>query len=101
MTEKSLSKSAILMVLLVATAVITWELYLRNKGVTIAYDDGPPLWADKRAKVYAPPDQSVVFVGSSRIKSVWPVLRLDSSSDSLTRCASPPDSVVALCPRRM
>lgn len=68
MTEKSLSKSALLMVSLVAIVVILWELYLRNNGVSIAYDDGPPLWADKRARVYAPADQSVVFIGSSRIK---------------------------------
>ncbi|CFO93633.1 Uncharacterised protein [Bordetella pertussis] len=40
-------------------------------------------------------------VGSSRMYRVRPVLRRDSSSDSLTRCASPPDSVVALCPSRM
>ena len=34
-------------------------------------------------------------VGSSSMYSVRPVSRLESSSDSLTRCASPPESVVA------
>ena len=33
------------------------------------------------------------------IYSVLPVSRLESSRASLMRCASPPDSVVAFCPR--
>jgi hypothetical protein len=45
-----------------------WELWLRNKGVGVAYDDGPPLWADKRARVYAPMNEATVFIGSSRCK---------------------------------
>ncbi|MOA44748.1 hypothetical protein D3C78_1670680 [compost metagenome] len=40
-------------------------------------------------------------VGSSRMYRVFPVSRLDSSRLSLTRCASPPDRVVALCPSLM
>src|SRR5690625_5117251 len=40
-------------------------------------------------------------VGSSRMYSVRPVSRRDSSLDSFTRCASPPDSVVALWPSLM
>ena len=39
-------------------------------------------------------------VGSSRMYSVRPVSRLDSSSASLTRCASPPDSVVGALAER-
>ena len=35
-------------------------------------------------------------VGSSRMYSVRPVERFDSSVDSLTRCASPPDTVVVI-----
>ncbi len=38
---------------------------------------------------------------SSRIYSVLPVSRLESSRASFTRCASPPDRVVAAWPRRM
>ena len=34
-------------------------------------------------------------VGSSKMYSVRPVSRRDNSSASLTRCASPPDKVVA------
>src|SRR5712692_3021435 len=40
-------------------------------------------------------------VGSSRMYRVRPVSRLASSVASLTRCASPPDRVVADCPRWM
>lgn len=56
------------MLFIVVSVVIGWEMYLRNQGITVSYDDGPPLWSDKRAQVYAPPEQTVVFVGSSRIK---------------------------------
>ncbi len=68
MPAQPLAKSAILTLLIVSVAVISWELYLRNKGVTQAYDDGPALWADKRAMVYEPADKATVFIGSSRIK---------------------------------
>src|SRR5258706_5415607 len=68
MPANSLSKAAILMVVIVLAAIISWELYLRNKGVRPDYDDGPPLWSDKRAMVYEPADKATVFIGSSRIK---------------------------------
>src|SRR5258706_7598687 len=68
MPANSLSKAAILMVVIVLAAIISWELYLRNKGVRPDYDDGPPLWSDKRAMVYGPADKATVFIGSSRIK---------------------------------
>ena len=37
-------------------------------------------------------------VGSSSIYNVFPVAFLESSVASLTRCASPPESVVDGCP---
>ena len=40
-------------------------------------------------------------VGSSSTYSVCPVERLESSEDSFTRCASPPDKVGAGWPSRM
>lgn len=61
-------KAAILMAVLVIAAIVSWELYLRNKGVDIAYDDEGPLWSHKRAMVYEPASTSTVFIGSSRIK---------------------------------
>jgi hypothetical protein len=66
MENKTLAKSAILMVLLVVAGIGGWEFYLRHKGIWIAYDDNGAMWADKRAHVYE--DRSDVFIGSSRIK---------------------------------
>lgn len=68
MAERSLAKSAILMALIVVVSLIARETYLRSQGLSIAYDDGPPLWSDKRAMVYEPSEKTVVFIGSSRIK---------------------------------
>jgi hypothetical protein len=68
MPANSLSRAAILMVLLVVVVIGSWELYLRHAGVTITYDNGKELWADKRAMVYEPSDKATVFIGSSRIK---------------------------------
>jgi hypothetical protein len=68
MPEKTLLKSAILMVVLVAAVIISWELYLRTQGIKITYDDGPPLWSHKRDMVYEAKDKTVVFIGSSRMK---------------------------------
>jgi len=60
------TKAAILAVFIVLVSVISWELYLRNKGYRISYDDGPALWSDKRDRVYQ--KNATVFIGSSRIK---------------------------------
>jgi hypothetical protein len=68
MSASSISKAAILMVVLVVVSIVSWELYLRNSGLKISYDNLEPLWADKRAMVYEPADKAVVFIGSSRIK---------------------------------
>jgi hypothetical protein len=68
MPEKSLWRAAILMLVLVVLVIGGWELYLRSSGVTISYDNGKELWADKRAMVYEPADKATVFLGSSRIK---------------------------------
>lgn len=61
-------KSAVLAVILVLVFVVSWELYLRHKGITADYDDGPELWAHSRAMAYEPSDKATVFTGSSRIK---------------------------------
>lgn len=68
MTVNPLGKAAILMVGIVLTTLTAWELFLRNKGITPSYDDGPALWSHKRSMVYEPADKSTVFIGSSRIK---------------------------------
>ena len=68
MESNSLAKSALLMLFLVLASLTAWEIHLRKKGVTRTYDDGGPLWSDKRARVYQPGEKATVFIGSSRIK---------------------------------
>jgi hypothetical protein len=61
-------KAGILAIVLVSATVIAWEMYLRQQGRGVSYDDGGSLWADKRKQVYEPADKATVFIGSSRIK---------------------------------
>lgn len=68
MPANNLQKAATLALLLTVSVIGGWEIYLRSRGVTISYDNGKELWADKRAMVYEPADKATVFIGSSRIK---------------------------------
>ncbi len=68
MESNSIAKSALLMFFIVLVSVTAWEIHLRNSGVTLTYDDGGPLWADKRTQVYQPQEKATTFIGSSRIK---------------------------------
>jgi len=68
MEKKSLLKSAVITLIIVVVIVGLWEIYLRSSGKKISYDDGPPLWSDKREMVYESSNEAVVFIGSSRIK---------------------------------
>lgn len=68
MTASSLTKAGILTFILVTLSLISWELYVRQKGFDTSYDDDGPLWSDKRKMVYEPMGRSTVFIGSSRIK---------------------------------
>ena len=68
MTQGSLIKAALTAALLVIIGVISWETYLRSTGFELAYDDGGPLWAHQRSRIYQPIDEATVFIGSSRIK---------------------------------
>ena len=68
MQTSSFTKAGILMLIIVLAFFVSWELFLRNKGIRISYDDDESLWADKRAMVYEPADKATVFIGSSRNK---------------------------------
>ncbi len=61
-------KAGILATVTILSFVICWEVFLRHKGYSVSYDDGGPLWSDKRAQAYQPSDKATVFIGSSRIK---------------------------------
>ena len=68
MNTSSLTKAAILTVVLVITSLVSWEVYLRDKGFDTSYYDDPALWSHNRDMVYEPADKATVFIGSSRIK---------------------------------
>lgn len=61
-------KAGIFAAVLTLIGFTSWELYLRNTGISIDYDDTPAMWASKREQVYLPKEKSTVFIGSSRIK---------------------------------
>jgi hypothetical protein len=68
MNQHPLLKAGILTLVVVTLFLGGWEVYCRSQGFETFYDDNDALWADKRAKVYAPSDKATVFIGSSRIK---------------------------------
>ena len=68
MVANSIAKSALLMATITILSITAWEIHLRKIGVTKTYDDGGPIWADKRDQVYEPMEKTTVFIGSSRIK---------------------------------
>jgi hypothetical protein len=68
MESKHFFKAALLTAFLVIVFIIGWEWRLRSQGMPVSYDEGPPLWSDKRAMVYLPSDEATVFIGASRIK---------------------------------
>jgi hypothetical protein len=68
MEASNLKRSGILALILAGAVIGSWEIYLRNNGYSITYDDGDALWADKRAMVYQAKDKATVFIGASRNK---------------------------------
>jgi len=68
MTSTSLKRSAIVAAMLFIVSILSWEFYLRQDGVDHSFDDGGPLWAYHRDRVYQPMSNATVFIGSSRIK---------------------------------
>jgi hypothetical protein len=68
MPRSEFGKASLFALALVVIFIFSWEFFLRQKGLKPSFDDGSALWADKRAKIYEPRNQSMVFIGSSRIK---------------------------------
>jgi len=68
MSENNFIKAAILTAVITAGSIVGYELWLRNHGYSVSYDDDERLWANERKEVYQPSDDEVVFIGSSRIK---------------------------------
>ena len=67
MESSKFKKAGLLTLVLVLTSMVSWEFYLRNKGVPNSFDDNEALWAYKRSQIYNEPNASF-FIGSSRIK---------------------------------
>ncbi|HQX43813.1 MAG TPA: hypothetical protein PK209_04630 [Saprospiraceae bacterium] len=68
MFANPLLKSFVLSMILVSCTVVGWELYLRQQGIDLSYDDEESLWADKRDRAISMQEEATVFVGSSRNK---------------------------------
>ena len=62
-----LKHSLIIAITLGILSVIAWELYWRSQGLEPNIDDNKNLWANQRAKLENHTDESIVFIGSSRI----------------------------------
>ncbi len=68
MQSKNLLKAFLLTIFLVLLSIASWEMYLRQQGNIISFDDNESLWASERTKAYIPQNKGTVFIGSSRIK---------------------------------
>lgn len=68
MEKQNFTKAGLLALALVATFVLSWEIYWRSQGFPVSYNDDENLWAAKRSEVYTPADLTTVFIGSSRVK---------------------------------
>lgn len=68
MFPNPLLKAFLLTMALVSCTIIGWELYLRQQGIDLSYDDEESLWADKRDRAISMQQDATVFVGSSRNK---------------------------------
>src|ERR1700712_544562 len=68
MPSTSLTKSAILAMLITVVAIGSWEFHLRKQGIKPDFDDDAEIWASKRAMIYEPADKATVILGSSRGK---------------------------------
>jgi hypothetical protein len=68
MESKSLTKAAILTVMLAAGFIVFMEMYWRGRGFNPTYNDDKVLWSTKRKEIYKPAEEATVFIGGSRIK---------------------------------
>jgi hypothetical protein len=62
-----LKQSFIVAIVLALLSIIAWEFYWRSQGHLPNIDDNKNLWANQRAKLEDIKENTVVFIGSSRI----------------------------------
>ena len=68
MQQSNLSKTGLVVIVIVAAFLVSWEGFWRVKGFSPTYNDDKALWAHKRSRAYTDPHEATIFVGSSRIK---------------------------------
>jgi len=68
METSDYKKAAWLALALVLLFVAGWEIYWRNQGFTLSYNDDESLWAHTRKKIYDTAPGQPVIIGSSRVK---------------------------------
>jgi hypothetical protein len=61
-------KAGLLALTLLISFLIGWEIYLRQQGFILSYNDDEALWAYHHQKIYESTAASPVLIGSSRIK---------------------------------
>ncbi|MCF0041110.1 hypothetical protein [Dyadobacter fanqingshengii] len=61
-------KAAWLALALVLLFVAGWEIYWRNQGFALSFNDDESLWAHNRKKIYNTAPGQPVIIGSSRVK---------------------------------
>ncbi len=66
MTDQTIKKSAILMLLIFIISLVGWGYFWRSQGYNLAYNDDEVLWSKNRVRLYAPADKSTIFIGCSR-----------------------------------
>src|SRR5687767_2571411 len=68
MQQNNLIKIGLVVIVIVAAFLVSWEGFWRVKGFTPTYNDDKALWAHKRSRPYSDPHEATVFIGSSRLK---------------------------------
>jgi hypothetical protein len=61
-------KAGLLATALLIICIAGWEVYLREQGYLLSYNDDEALWAYQHQKVYNASTSGPVLIGSSRIK---------------------------------
>lgn len=62
-----LKQALIVAVTLSVVSIVAWEIYWRSQGMEPNIDDNKNLWANQRSKLENYTDNTVIFIGSSRI----------------------------------
>lgn len=68
MPSSPYAKAGLLALTLLIGFIVGWEIYLRQQGFIISYNDDEALWAYHHQRVYQATAANPVLIGSSRVK---------------------------------